>query len=94
MVKGMTKRIVEIKDTGSNLFEKAIFFVRMDMPQSASEYTLSQEATKIIDKFCSELRLTKTPRRVKLLDVLKLAVSAVAGAMLTVIVMQLVSVLS
>lgn len=90
----MTKRIVEIKDTGSNLFEKAIFFVRMDMSQNTSEYTLSQEAEKIIDKFCTELKLTKASRRIRLHDVLKVAASAVAGALLTLVVIQIVAVFS
>lgn len=94
MVKGMTKRIVEIKDTGSNLFERAIFFVRMDMSQNTTEYTLSKEAEKIIDKFCAELKLTRASRGMRLWDLLKLAASAVAGAMLTILVIQLVAIFS
>jgi hypothetical protein len=76
----MTRRIVEIKETGSNYFERAIFFVRMDMPQNTLEYTLTQEASKIIDKFCSDLKLTKSPKKSKLLEIVKILLAAVAGA--------------
>ena len=89
MVKGMTKRIVEIKDTGSSYFERAIFFVRMDMAQNTTEYTLSQEASKIIDKFCAELKLIKAPTKMKLLDVIKIVLAAIAGAAMTVIVLEI-----
>ena len=78
MVKGMTRRIVEIKETGSNYFERAIFFVRMDMPQDTMEHTLTQEATKIIDKFCSDLKLSRPPRKARLLD--KIVIAAAVGA--------------
>ena len=80
MVKGMTRRIVEIKETGSNYFERAIFFVRMDMPQDTMEHTLTQEATKIIDKFCSDLKLSRPPRKARLLDIAKIVIAAAVGA--------------
>ena len=89
MVKGMTRRIVEIKETGSNYFERAIFFVRMDMPQNTLEYTLTQEASKIIDKFCSDLKLTKSPKKSKLLEVAKILLAAAAGAAAAVLVLEL-----
>jgi hypothetical protein len=85
----MTRRIVEIKETGSNYFERAIFFVRMDMPQNTLEYTLTQEASKIIDKFCSDLKLTKSPKKSKLLEVVKILLAAVAGAAAAVLVLEL-----
>jgi hypothetical protein len=89
LVKGMTRRIVEIKETGSNYFERAIFFVRMDMPQNTLEYTLTQEASKIIDKFCSDLKLTKSPKKSKLLEVAKILLAAAAGAAAAVLVLEL-----
>jgi hypothetical protein len=85
----MTRRIVEIKETGSNYFERAIFFVRMDMPQNTLEYTLTQEASKIIDKFCSDLKLTKSPKKSKLLEVVKILLAAAAGAAAAVLVLEL-----
>jgi len=89
LVKGMTRRIVEIKETGCSYFERAIFFVRMDMPQNTPEYTLTQEASKIIEKFCNDLKLTRPSKKYKILDVLKLVVSAVAGAAAAVLVLKL-----
>lgn len=80
MVKGTTRRIVEIRDTGSGYFERAIFFVRMDMPPGVRESTLSQEATRIIDRFCSDLQLKNSRRKTFALNALKIAGAAVGGA--------------
>ena len=89
MVKGMTRRIVEIKETGSNYFERAIFFVRMDTAQNTSENTLTQEASRIIDRFCSDLKLTRPPKKEKFTIVLKYFLTAVAGAAATVLILAL-----
>jgi hypothetical protein len=93
LVKGMTRRIVEIKETGSSYFERAIFFVRMDMPAGTPENTLTKEASKIIDKFCSDLKLNKMPRRSKYLDIAKISIAAVGGAAAAVLVLELCSML-
>jgi hypothetical protein len=85
----MTRRIVEIKETGSNYFERAIFFVRMDMPQSTPESTLTQEASKIIDKFCTDLKLTKASHKYKIIDIAKIVAAAIAGAAAAVLVLEL-----
>jgi hypothetical protein len=85
----MTRRIVEIKETGSNYFERAIFFVRMDMPQNTTEYTLTQEASRIIEKFRSDLKLTRPSKKYRFMDFIKLAVAAAAGAAAAVLVLKL-----
>ena len=53
MVKGMTRRIIEIKQPGSAYFEKAVFYCRTNMPRATTEYTLHQEASRIIDRLCT-----------------------------------------
>jgi hypothetical protein len=93
MVKGVTRRIVEIRETGSNYFERAIFFVRMDVCRGAGEYTLSQEARRIIEKYSNELALTKGEETKKpqknIKSFLKLALSAALGALAAVVLMRI-----
>lgn len=88
MVKGMTKRIVEIKETGSNYFEKAIFFVKMDSAGNVPEYTLTQEAMKIIDRLCSDLKIRQNQKRHRLMGVLKLCCVAAAGMVAGALIMH------
>ena len=47
MIKGRKKSVYIIKNTGSRLFEEAIFIVKKDAPH-VSDYTLKQEAEKVI----------------------------------------------
>lgn len=89
MVKGMTRRIVEIKGSGNSCFERAIFFVRMDMPSNTPEHTLTQEASRIIDEFCTGMELKKPPLRRKLGKILLVAGAALLGAAATVVTVKL-----
>lgn len=83
MVKGVTRRIVEIRETGSTYFERAIFFVRMES-RAASENSLSEEARRIIDRYASDLRADEgggRRRRIRLaLHGFALLAAAAAGA--------------
>lgn len=89
LVKGMTRRIVEIRETGSSYFERAIFFVKMDMPQNTPENTLTKEATKIIDKFCTDLKLNKPSKKCRWIGIAKIIIAAVIGAAAAVLVLEL-----
>lgn len=89
MVKGVTRRIIEVKETGSNNFERAIFFVRQDIAQNEPEYTLAQEATRIIERFCSDLKFAIPTRKDRILTALKYVLSAAAGAVLTILLLEL-----
>lgn len=93
MVKGVTRRIVEIKETGSDYFERAIFFVKMDGSRSTSAFTLSQEAQRIINKYASGMPFLpvdkKQQTKKRTLLVLKLLVAAAIGAVAAVIFMNL-----
>jgi hypothetical protein len=93
MVKGVTRRIVEIKETGSNYFERAIFFVSMDHIKNASESTLSQEARRIIDNYSNGLPPISVDKKKNkhsaALSVFMLLISAAAGAIATIIVMKI-----
>jgi hypothetical protein len=87
MVKGVTKRIVEIKETGSSYFERAIFFVSMEGRRGANEYTLSQEARRIIDRLSNDKSLQmpgqRQGKRALLFSLIKLVGSAAFGTNLS-----------
>lgn len=51
MLRGLNKNVVVVRDTGSDLFEEAIFIVK---PQAvASSATLVEEAKKIVEAAAS-----------------------------------------
>lgn len=94
MVKGMTRRIIEIKQTGNDYFEKAVFYCRTNMPRNTSEATLSREAMRIIDRLCGEgiafPGREQKPKRRGLPYPVKLLLSAAAGALFAIFLMKLV----
>jgi hypothetical protein len=49
MLRGVNKQIIEIIDTGSDYFEKAVFFVKADNKLSNSK--LEKEAEKIMNNY-------------------------------------------
>lgn len=49
MIKGFQKNAIIIKDTGSEIFEQAIFIVKKEIP-ALSDYTLMREAERIIEE--------------------------------------------
>ncbi len=50
MVKGCQRRIVVLKDTGSDLFEEAYFILKEDLPESAAKISpdMVEEANRIL----------------------------------------------
>lgn len=85
LVKGMTRRIIEIRQTGNIYFEKAVFYCRTNMPRRTSEETLAREASRIIDRLCDEgISLSgkeRKPFRRKLSGIARMLLSAAAGAL-------------
>lgn len=47
MIRGYKREVYILKDTGSKLFEEAVFVMKRNLPP-ISEYTIKQEAEKII----------------------------------------------
>jgi hypothetical protein len=85
----MTRRIVEIKQPQSNYFEKAVFYCRANMPSGTSEYTLTQEATRIIESLCIDGKTkTKPTKNFRLAGFLKILISAVFGAVGAIILLK------
>ena len=58
MIRGISKRIIEINDTGSDFFEKAVFFVKPDSDKS--DKALKNEADKIISAYFSNIIPTES----------------------------------
>ena len=52
MIRGTSKKIIEVNNTGSELFEKAIFYIKNDTVKSDKE--LHNEANRIILSYISE----------------------------------------
>lgn len=80
---------MEIRETGSGYFERAIFFVRAGHAQSAPEYTLTQEASRIVERYCADAHLGRPAVRYRLLGVAKLVGAAAVGAAAAVMALKL-----
>lgn len=86
MIRGVNRQIIEINDTQSEYFEKAIFFVRADK-DNLSEKKLHDMAVQFIDQ--SSLYSVKQKRRKKYLISRKalwlmLSISTAACVILTI----------
>lgn len=75
MIRGINKRIIEVNDTGSELFEKALLFVRSD--SKTDDEGLKKEAEKIVAAYVTPddgskyrpgyLRYTESRRKLKII---------------------------
>ena len=85
MLKGVTKRIVEIKSPTSEYFERAVLYLRADKP-----YPKKQAAIELAEDYLSTLEPPETlrPQKNLKLTVIVLALSlAVALAALTAVLL-------
>ena len=57
MVKGVNRRIVEIKNTNSEYFEKCILYVREDMKSMPFDFLTSQAYTFTADLYTDKLQI-------------------------------------
>ncbi len=80
VVKGVERKIIEIRDNGSGCFERALFFVRADVPSPLAEPTLAGEAARIIEQFCQAKKGGRRPFRAVLLTALRYGACAACGA--------------
>ena len=50
-MKGYQKRVIYLKNTGSRIFDEAVFFVKADLDAASTEYNdMVIEANRIIDE--------------------------------------------
>ena len=54
MVKGTNRTVIEINDTGNNMFEKVLLFVTPEYGNLNAKQ-LKNEAQKLIKKYCPEM---------------------------------------
>ena len=85
MVKGTNRTVIEINDTGSNMFEKVIFFVTPEYGK-LSGGKLKAEAQKLIDKYYPDIADTAKIRDIyKRRKVIK-TILAIFGAVIVLAV--------
>lgn len=87
MVRGTNKIIIEVNDTQNKYFEKAILFVKDNIPQG-NDVNLNTEAKKYMD----EVKIkNKFVRRKNYLttNIGLILGSAVCGALLSIVLMQI-----
>lgn len=85
--KGVYKRVIEVTETGSDYFERAIFIVS---PEKAleSEFLLKTQASMFIKKQVTQKE--EYPLKTKIFGtILKLSIAAAAGASLAILVIKL-----
>ena len=89
MIKGVNRQIIEVNDTDSELFERAIFFVRPGA-ESADANALHSEAQRIVDRsaLTAPCRSAKKGRRRISRAALRLMIFALAAAVAVLAVLQ------
>lgn len=95
MIKGVNRQIIEVLETGSPCFDKAIFFVKNDF-NDQDEKTLQKEAHRIIKQYnvCdlskTGIQISKKEKQKRLGKFLLSVFSAFAGAIVFYIVQILI----
>ncbi len=87
MVKGVSKSVIEISETGNRYFSKVILYISPEY-SSAGEQKLKKEASRLIEEFelgGRFLPLRKSMRKRKILSVLILGSSVLFAAGLLVL---------
>ncbi len=93
MVRGVSKQVVVIKDTGSDMFEQAIFIVNPRMgARSVSDTDMAREARRIVSncirRYCSDRPGEKAMQRDRR-RLLMIGVPALLGAAAIVVMLLL-----
>ena len=86
-MRGYQRRVIFLKNTGSALFEEAYFVMRSEeMAEGKSEADMVSEATRIIEE-----NFGKRKKRRKIPWLLTLLFSFLGGALLTFVIIALIS---
>lgn len=86
MIKGVNHQVVEVNDTASEYFERIIFFVKPEY-SFVSEGKIRERATKIANT-ATLPPPTKKSTKAKIGEFFKIAAAAVAGAVVTALVLR------
>lgn len=91
MIKGVNRRIIEVHETGSLCFDKAIFFVKSEFSEQ-DEKRLQREAQRIIKQYnvCdlskTGIEFSKKEKQKRTKNIFLSVSSAFAGAIILYIV--------
>ncbi len=85
MAKGVNRQVLEIHDTGSDYFEKAMFFVKPEY-STVSEKKLVSSAFELISNEQSVPRTRALKRKSGIILAAKLTAAAGVGAALTALI--------
>lgn len=89
MVKGVSKSVIEISDTGNKYFSKIILYVSPEF-SSASDKKLKKEASSFIERFELTGRLAplrKTVKKQKIKSMLIITASVLFTAVLCAVIL-------
>lgn len=82
MLRGCQKKIIVLKNTGSEMFEEAYFIIKPEF-EDKSDFNIIEEATKIIS---SNQLVVKKPRVKKEIPLLlPFGIGALLGALLSIL---------
>lgn len=84
MLKGVNRQVVEVAETGSDYFEKALFFVNPKY-YGMTDGKLRERAQTLMGAAGAPPRVRNIKKRNKVRIVIEIAASAAAGAILTLI---------
>lgn len=89
MLKGVNRQVVEVVDTGSEYFERALFFVNPKY-YGMTDGKLRERANSIVGAAGSPPASRGKGKRSKFRVFIEIAASAAAGAVLTILVSGMV----
>ena len=87
MVKGINRQVLELSDTGSRYFEKALFFVKPEFSRE-SEAVLRKSALRAIDSGLSVPKSKKAKVKHNIAIFVEMLLSAGAGAVITALIIK------
>lgn len=87
MVKGINRQVLELSETGSRYFEKALFFVKPEYSRE-SESVLRQSAIRAVNDGVGVPKSRRRKVKSKIAFFAELLVSAGAGAAITAMIIR------
>ena len=87
MVKGVNRQVLEIHETGSEYFEKALFFVRPEFSKE-NEGKLKSKALLSVQNFSSVPKTRTQKIKSRALIFVEMTVSAGVGAIITALIIR------
>ena len=88
MIKGVNRQVVEVAETGSDYFEKALFFVNPKY-YGMTDGKLRERAQTLMNSAGAPPKTRNNNRRSKITIFIEIAASAAAGAIIALITSNL-----